>query len=79
MHQASVLDPTPAAAADPLWQRQLGLLLESTGEGIFGIDLAGHCMFLNRAGARMLGWEPAVPLSEGLARTVDYFRGVLNG
>jgi UDP-glucuronate decarboxylase len=26
-----------------------------------------------------LGWEPAVPLSEGLARTVDYFRGVLNG
>lgn len=53
------LDPTPAAAADPLWQRQLGLLLESTGEGIFGIDLAGHCMFINRAGARMLGWEPA--------------------
>ena len=27
----------------------------------------------------VLGWEPAVPLSEGLARTVDYFRGVLNG
>lgn len=27
----------------------------------------------------VLGWEPAVPLSEGLARTVDYFRGVLIG
>jgi UDP-glucuronate decarboxylase len=27
---------------------------------------------------KVLGWEPAVPLSEGLARTVDYFRGVLN-
>lgn len=27
----------------------------------------------------VLGWEPAVPLSEGLAWTVDYFRGVLNG
>jgi UDP-glucuronate decarboxylase len=26
----------------------------------------------------VLGWEPAVPLSEGLARTVDYFRDVLN-
>lgn len=26
----------------------------------------------------VLGWEPAVPLSEGLARTVDYFRGLLN-
>jgi PAS domain S-box-containing protein len=40
-----------------LWQRQLELLLESTGEGIFGIDLEGHCTFINRAGARMLGWE----------------------
>jgi UDP-glucuronate decarboxylase len=26
----------------------------------------------------VLGWEPTVPLSEGLARTVDYFRDVLN-
>jgi PAS domain S-box-containing protein len=42
---------------DTLWQRQLELLLESTGEGIFGIDLEGHCTFINRAGARMLGWE----------------------
>ncbi len=42
--------------AGTLWQRQLELLLESTGEGIFGIDLAGHCTFINRAGARLLGW-----------------------
>jgi len=27
----------------------------------------------------VLGWEPTVPLSEGLARTIDYFRGVLDG
>jgi UDP-glucuronate decarboxylase len=27
----------------------------------------------------VLGWEPAVPLSEGLARTVDYSRDVVNG
>ena len=38
---------------------QLGLLLESTGDGIFGIDLAGHCMFINRAGAELLGYEAA--------------------
>jgi dTDP-glucose 4,6-dehydratase len=24
----------------------------------------------------LLGWEPAVPLDEGLTRTIDYFRGV---
>lgn len=56
------LPPDSAASAttsDPLWQHQLGLLLESTGEGIFGVDLDGHCMFINRAGARMLGYEAA--------------------
>jgi PAS domain S-box-containing protein len=52
--------------ADPVWQHQLGLLLESTGEGIFGIDLAGHCTFINRAGARMLGFEPADVLGHNM-------------
>ncbi|SDY15149.1 PAS/PAC sensor signal transduction histidine kinase [Variovorax sp. YR266] len=52
--ETPVLNPT---ASHPLWQHQLGLLLESTGEGIFGIDLDGHCMFINRAGAQMLGYE----------------------
>ena len=56
----------PASAPDPLWQHQLGLLLESTGEGIFGIDLAGHCTFINRVGARMLGWEPADVLGHNM-------------
>lgn len=46
----------PAPAAEPLWSQRLGLLLESTGEGIFGIDLGGSCMFINRAGAAMLGY-----------------------
>ncbi len=56
----------PAQAAHPLWRDQLGLLLESTGEGIFGIDLDGHCMFINRAGARMLGYEPAEVLGHNM-------------
>ncbi len=58
--------PLSPATADPLWQHQLGLLLESTGEGIFGIDLAGHCMFINRAGAQMLGFEPAEVLGHNM-------------
>jgi PAS domain S-box-containing protein len=56
----------PGAVSNPLWQHQLGLLLESTGEGIFGIDLAGHCMFINRAGALMLGYEPAQVLGRNM-------------
>jgi len=35
-------------------QEQLRLLLESTGEGIYGIDRAGRCTFINRAAAEMI-------------------------
>jgi PAS domain S-box-containing protein len=54
----------PAArvlGADPL-----SLLLESTGEGIFGIDLDGNCTFINRAGALLLGWVPAEVLGRNM-------------
>ncbi len=34
------------------------LLLESTSEGIYGLDLHGNCTFLNKAGARLLGFTP---------------------
>ncbi|CAN5462604.1 hypothetical protein BH11PSE7_BH11PSE7_36170 [soil metagenome] len=66
MHADALQAAPPQVAPDPLWQHQLGLLLESTGEGIFGIDLAGHCMFINRAGARMLGFEPAEVLGRNM-------------
>ena len=34
------------------------LLIESTGEGIYGIDLNGLCTFINHAGAKTLGGTP---------------------
>ena len=34
------------------------LLLDSTGEGIFGIDLEGRCTFVNAAGAAGIGIAP---------------------
>ncbi len=40
------------------WGDPLALLLASTGEGVFGIDLDGLCVFINHAGARMIGFEP---------------------
>ncbi len=54
------LNASPAAAgmqASPAWSERLQLMLESTGEGIFGIDLAGRCTFVNRAAAEMLGYR----------------------
>jgi PAS domain S-box-containing protein len=47
--------PTPSTRA---WGDPLALLLASTGEGVFGIDLDGLCVFINHAGARMIGFEP---------------------
>jgi PAS domain S-box-containing protein len=41
-----------------VWRDRLSLLLESTGEGIFGIDMQGCCTFINRAGAMQLGYAP---------------------
>ena len=67
-----MLAPSPTLSvaevhrANPVWQRQLNLLLDSTGEGIFGIDMAGCCVFINRAGAEMLGW----PAHEVLGRNM---------
>ncbi|HYL76638.1 MAG TPA: PAS domain S-box protein [Bryobacteraceae bacterium] len=37
-------------------RKKLELLLESTGEGIFGIDLRAACTFVNGSAAAMLGW-----------------------
>ena len=33
-------------------------LLESTGEGMYGIDINGGCTFINKAGALILGGKP---------------------
>lgn len=50
------------------WRRQLEMILESTGEGIYGIDLTGRCIFINEAGASMLGYTP----DEVLGRPMHY-------
>src|SRR5581483_6259984 len=33
-------------------------ILESTNEGIYGVDLEGRCTFINPAGAHLLGYRP---------------------
>ena len=38
--------------------RQNELLLNSAGEGIYGLDMEGKTTFVNPAAARMIGWEP---------------------
>lgn len=50
----------------PVWRDRLSQLLESTGEGIFGIDMQGCCTFINRAGAAQLGWRPGELLGKNM-------------
>jgi len=57
----------PTTSAD-----RLTLLLESTGEGIFGIDLAGHCTFVNRAAAQMLGWRTEDVLGRNMHELIHH-------
>lgn len=47
-----------SARARHVWHDRLSLLLDSTGEGIYGVDIEGRCTFINPAAARMLGYEP---------------------
>jgi PAS domain S-box-containing protein len=38
-------------------QRQMELILNSAGEGIFGLDNQGRVIFVNQAALLMLGWQ----------------------
>ncbi|HSM22134.1 MAG TPA: PAS domain-containing sensor histidine kinase [Rubrivivax sp.] len=62
----------PGAAAA---RERLALLLESTGEGIFGIDLAGRCTFVNRAAAQMLGWRTEEVLGCNMHELIHHSHG----
>lgn len=52
----------------------LQLLLESTGEGVFGEDRQGRCAFVNRAAAEMLGYSRDALLGRDLHSTVHHTR-----
>ena len=59
----------PATALSP---DHLTLLLDSTGEGIFGIDMDGRCTFLNRAAARTLGFRTEEVLGRNMHELIHH-------
>ena len=58
-----------------IWRDKLSQLLESTGEGIFGIDMHGLCTFINRAGADQLGYLPAEVLGYNMHELAHHTHG----
>src|SRR4051794_14676253 len=47
-------------------------LLESTNEGLYGVDVEGRCTFLNRAGAKMLGFTRYEVLGRNMHRLIHH-------
>ena len=47
-------------------ERERSLILESVGEGIYGLDLNGRCTFINPSALKMLGYELAEILGRDL-------------
>ncbi|MHB8754854.1 MAG: PAS domain S-box protein [Candidatus Acidiferrales bacterium] len=61
MQHGFMLDITErkdAEAALMKLSRQTNMILNSAGDGIFGLDQQGRPTFVNRAAARMLGYDP---------------------
>ena len=57
-HGVDVTEQHEAEEALHLAMRQRELILESVGDGIYGIDLDGRLTFINEAAARILGYTP---------------------
>ncbi|HEY1984212.1 MAG TPA: PAS domain S-box protein [Terracidiphilus sp.] len=57
IHGMDVTEQHEAEEALHLATRQRELILESVGDGIYGIDLDGRLTFINEAGARALGYH----------------------
>jgi PAS domain S-box-containing protein len=55
--EESLLKTQTAEREQSRLARQMSALLESTEAGFYGMDATGLCTFINRAGARMLGYE----------------------
>ena len=56
-------------------EEQVRSLLDSSGEGVYGIDLNGNCTFANPACAEVLGFEsPAVLLGQHMHNLVHHTR-----
>ncbi len=57
-HGMDVSEQYEAEEALRLATRQRELILDSVGDGIYGIDLEGKVTFINQAGAKALGYTP---------------------
>ena len=54
--------------------KQMQLLLDSTGQGVYGLDLEGKCTFVNRATCEMVGYRAEEVLGRNMHELVHHHR-----
>ncbi len=54
--------------------QQMQMLLESTGQGVYGIDLQGNCTFINRATCEMIDYRPEEALGRNMHELVHHHK-----
>ena len=69
-----ITDRVRAEEARNRLTQQMQLILESTGQGIYGIDLEGKCSFVNRATCKMMGYQPHEVLGQNLHELIHHHR-----
>jgi two-component system, OmpR family, sensor histidine kinase VicK len=57
-HGIDITEKIDAEAKLHALMRQRESILDSVGDGIYGIDLHGHILFVNQVGANLLGYTP---------------------
>jgi len=71
-HGMDVTEQNQAEEALRLAHRQRELILESVGDGIFGIDLEGRFTFINQTAASALGYAPEQLTGRDVHEVIHY-------
>jgi PAS domain-containing protein len=71
-HRPAGVGTQASAQADERWSERLARLLESAGEGMYGVDMEGRCVFINRAAAAMLGYAPKEALQRNIHELIHH-------
>ena len=72
IHGTDVTEQHEAEQALHVATRQRELILESVGDGIYGIDLEGRITFINVAGANALGYNPEQLIGRDLHEVIHH-------
>jgi len=54
--------------------KQMQLLLDSTGQGVYGLDLDGKCTFINKAMSEMIGYQPEEVRGQNMHELVHHHK-----